>query len=116
MVGLLPRGSFIVLFLAAAVFLAVQYVPVYFTAWQFYDAIRQDVKFAGTGRDTLDSLRDDILLNAQEYGVSLEKGAVQIRSDGPFFVVEVQYSVPIDLRVYEHDLEFDWSLSGESFQ
>ena len=116
MIGLLPRGSFLVLTLAALVFAAVQYVPVYFTAWQFHDAIRQEVKFAGTSRDTLDSLREEILLHAEEFEIPLEKSALRISSHGPFFKVEIRYSVPIDLRVYQHDLSFDWSLSGESFQ
>ena len=116
MIGLLPRGSFVVLVLVGLAFAAAQYLPVYFTAWQFHDAIRQEVKFAGTSRDDLETLRDDIRLHAKEFGVYLEPDAIQISSDGPFFVVEVRYDVPIDLRIYEHDVRFDWRLSGESFR
>jgi hypothetical protein len=39
-----------------------------------------------------------------------------VETQGPFFVVEIRYSVPIDLKVFVHDLEFDWVLTGETFQ
>lgn len=116
MLGLLPRGTFTVLFLGLLAFAGVQYGPVYFNAWQFYDSIRQDVKYAGASRESLEEVREEIELHAEVYDVPLEKDAIQIRSDGPFFVVQVRYAVPIDLRLFQHDLNFDWSFSGERFK
>jgi len=116
MFGLLPRGTFTILILAVLIFAAVQYVPVYFDAWQFYDAIRQEVKFAATSRRTVDSVRDAIILDAEDHDIPLDRKGLSVTSQGPFFVVEIHYSIPIDLRVFQHDLEFDWQLTGETFQ
>jgi hypothetical protein len=116
MLGLLPRGTFTVLIVAVLVFAGFQYIPVYFDAWQFYDSVRQEVKFAGTSRRTIDSVRESILRHASEHEVPLRERELHVTSQGPFFVVDIYYSVPIDLRLFQHDVAFDWRLTGETFQ
>lgn len=116
MIGLLPRGTFTVLIVAALIFAGVQYVPVYFDAWQFYDSVRQEVKFAGTSQRSVESVRESILREAFERDIPLSEKELDVRSQGPFFVVVIHYSVPIDLRVFQHDVDFDWQLTGETFQ
>lgn len=116
MLGLLPKGTIAVLIVAVLVFVAIQYVPVYFDAWQFYDAVRQEVKFAATSQRSVDSVRDSILGLASERGIPLEPRDLMVDSQGPFFVVEIRYDVPIDLRAFRHDVKFDWRLTGETFQ
>jgi hypothetical protein len=114
--GLLPRGTITVLILAVVLFAAIQYVPVYFDAWQFHDAIRQEVKFAATSQRTIDSVRDSILRQAEEFGIPLDGKRLVVASQGPFFAVDISYSVPINLRLFRHSVEFDWRLTGETFQ
>jgi hypothetical protein len=105
-----------VLALAIVVFAALQYVPVAFDAWQFHDQVRQEVKFAATSQRTVDSIREAILEHAEELAIPLEPKEVRVESDGPFFIVHIRYTVPIDLRVLEHELPFEWELTGETFQ
>ena len=116
MFGLLPKGTFTVLILGAVIFSGTQYIPVYFDAWQFYDAVRQEVKFAGTSRRSINSVRDAILIEASEGEIPLSERELHVVSQGPFFVVDIYYTVPIDLRVFQHEVEFDWRLTGETFQ
>jgi hypothetical protein len=116
MLGLLPKGTLTVLIALVLVFVAIQYVPVYFDAWQFYDAVRQEVKFAATSQRSVDSVRDSILALASEREIPLDARHLMVDTQGPFFIVEIQYAVPIDLRVFQHDVEFDWRLTGETFQ
>jgi len=116
MCGLLPRRTFVVVIVAVLVFAAFQYVPVYFDTWQFYDAVRQEVKFAATSRRTVDSVRDSILRLATAHDIPLEEKDLQVESQGPFFAVEIRYGVPVDLRVFQHVMRFDYRLTGETFQ
>ena len=116
MFGLLPRGTFTALVLAAIVYAGIQYVPVYFNAWQFYDAVRQEVRFAGTSRRSIDSVQEAIVLEADRLSIPIDDDGIQITPEGPFFVVEIRYDVPVDLRVYQDEVSFDWRLSGETFQ
>jgi hypothetical protein len=119
MFGLLPRGTAYILLLAVVLYAGVQFVPVYYSAWQFYDAIRQEVRFAGTGRRTVGFVHESIMQLAQEYAAPvLEEDvevSVEVTRDGPFFIVAVYYAVPIDMRLFQHEVEFDWRLSGETF-
>ena len=116
MIGLLPRGTFTVLIGAALVFAGIQYVPVYYDAWQFYDSVRQEVKFAGTSRRSIESVREAILDEASDRDIPLAERELGVTPQGPFFVVDIFYSVPIDLRVFQHQVQFDWRLTGETFQ
>ena len=116
MFGLLPKRTFTVVIVAALIFAGIQYIPVYFDAWQFYDSVRQEVKFAGTSRQSIDSVREAVLRLASDHEVPLRERELGVTSQGPFFVVDIYYSVPIDLRVLQHEVEFDWRLTGETFQ
>ena len=116
MLGLLPKGTFTIIAVAAVIFAGTQYIPVYFDAWQFYDSVRQEVKFAGTSRRSINSVRDAILRQASDNEIPLRERELDVASQGPFFVVDIYYTVPIDLRVFQHEVEFDWRLTGETFQ
>jgi len=116
MIGLLPKGTVALLAAALIVFAAIQYIPVYFDAWQFYDAVRQEVKFAGTSQRTVESVHEAILEGASELQIPLDPRDLSVTSQGPLFVVEIHYSVPVDLRIFRHEVDFDWRLTGETFQ
>ena len=119
MFGLLPRGTAYFLILLLALYAGAQYVPIYYGAMQFHDAIRQEVKFAGTSRRSVRSVREEIMRLADRYTAPvLEEDVevtVEVTRDGPIFVVDVYYEVPVDMRIYQHAVEFDWRLSGETF-
>ena len=120
MFGLLPRGTAYLLLIAIVLYAGFLYLPVYYSAWQFYDAIRQEVRFAGTSRRTVDYVHGAIMQLAEEYAAPvLDEDvavSVEVTRDGPFFVVVVYYAVPVDLRVFQDEVEFDWRLTGETFE
>lgn len=105
--------------IALAIFLGIHYVPVYFNAWQFYDQSRQVVRFAGVGRRTVSDVRSEIMQLAQDWGLPVDEEDVTVEitvsQDGPIFVVNIYYEVPVNLRVYDDLRTFDWELRGETF-
>ena len=115
MFGLNGRQLFFLLAFIALLYAATQYGPAYFAAFQFNDFIRQEVKFAAAAQKTADVVRSDILAEAQELGIALEKNDVHMTKRGPSLTVEFQYRWPINLRLYKHDLVFHVSESGEVF-
>jgi len=116
MFGLNRRQLFFLLAFIALLYSATQYGPAYFAAFQFNDFIRQEVKFAAAARKTADAVRSDILAEAQELGIALDKRDVRMTKRGPSLLVEFEYHWPINLRVYKHDLVFHVSESGEVFE
>lgn len=116
MFGLSGRQVLILLMLVAFVFAAIQYLPPYYSAFQFNDSIRQEVKYAGSSRKTVDVVRADIIAKAKELGIPLTKNDIRITKRGPSFTLEVEYRWPINLKVYRHELAFHFSQSGELFE
>jgi hypothetical protein len=116
MFGLSGRQLFILLVLILLLFAGAQYVPGYFAALQFNDYVRQEVKFAVTSRKTPESIRDEALEKANELGIPLSKNDFRITRRGPAFQMEIDYHWPINLRVYQQDLAFHVSETGETFE
>jgi hypothetical protein len=113
MFGLRGRHLLFILILGVLIFAGTQYIPAYFSAFQFNDYVRQEVKYAGTSRKTADSLRDDIYLKAMELGIPITKKDIRITRRGPSFTLEVDYQWPIDMKAYRHVLTFHTADTGE---
>lgn len=116
MFGLNGRQRFFLLLFILALVLATQYVPPYYAAFQFNDFIRQEVKFAVTARKTTDMVRRGIVQKADELGINVGPKDIKITRRGPSFQLDLEYRFPINLRVYQHELIFHASESGEIFE
>jgi len=94
--------------LGGMVFTAVKVVPVYFANYQFQDAIESESRFALTGypKKNVDDIRDDIWRKAQDLGIPAQKDAIQIAVANGSVDIGLDYSVPIDLSVYQFTLQF----------
>ena len=116
MFGLKGRQIFILLVFVALMFAGSQYVPAYFAAFQFNDFIRQEVKYAASSRKTADVIRADIVQKGMDLGIHVMKNDIKITRRGPSFTLELEYHWPIDMKVYQHELVFHASESGEVFE
>jgi len=100
----------VLLILAAMIFSVAKIVPVYFANYQFQDAIQTEAKFALTGypKKNLDELREDIYKKAQELDIPASRDAIRVDVDPTRGYVDIglDYSVPIDLKVYQFTLQF----------
>lgn len=94
--------------MGAMLFGAVKIVPVYFANYQFQDAIESESRFALTGypKKSVDDIRDDIFHKAQELGIPAQKDAIQIAVSNGSVDIGLDYTVPIDLSVYQFTLQF----------
>ena len=115
MFGLNARQVFLILLLIAALFAGAQYIPVYFKALQFNDFIKSEARFAGTSRKSTEQLRASIMEEAKELKIPIAPKDIRITRRGPAFQLSLDYSFPIDLRVYQHQLTFHVSEAGEIF-
>jgi hypothetical protein len=96
------------LVLGAMVFTAVKIVPVYFANYQFQDSIESESRFALTGypKKTADDVRNDIFNKAKELGIPAQKDSIQVAMDNGSVAIGLDYSVPIDLALYQFTLQF----------
>jgi hypothetical protein len=94
--------------LGSMVFTAVKLIPVYFANYQFQDAIESESRFALTGypKKSIEDIRDDVWQKAQELSIPLQKDDIQVAVTSGSVSISMDYSVPIDLAVYQLTLQF----------
>jgi len=96
------------LVLGAMAFAMIKIVPVYFANYEFQDSIESESRFALTGypKKTPDDVRNDIWTKAKELGIPAQKDSIKIAMDNGSVDIGLDYSVPIDLAVYQFTLQF----------
>lgn len=94
--------------MGSMIFAAVKVVPVYFANYQFQDAIESESRFALTGypKKSIDDIRNDVWQKAQELSIPAEKEDIQVNVTNGSVSISLDYSVPIDLAVYQLSLQF----------
>jgi hypothetical protein len=95
-------------FLGVMVFIAFKLVPVYFANYQFQDSIESESRFALTGypKKSIDDIRDDVWKKAQDLGIPTKRDDITVVVSNGSVDLGVDYSVPIDLVVYQFTLQF----------
>jgi len=90
------------------IFTGVKIVPVYFAKYQMQDAIETESKFALAGypKKSIDDIRADVYKKAQDLGVPTKPEDIQVVVSSTNVEITMDYSVPIDLAVYQWAPEF----------
>jgi hypothetical protein len=97
-----------IVILGAMVFAAVKIVPVYLANFEFQDSIESESRFALAQypKKSLDDIRDDVFKKAQDLGIPAKAEDIQVIVDNNSVDIGLNYSVPIDLAVYQFTLQF----------
>jgi len=88
------------------VFVALKIFPPYVTNYQLQDMMQSEVRFAVTNRKTADDVQADVWRKIQELGIPAKQDAITVTSDQGLVGITVNYSVPIDLIVYQYNMQF----------
>ncbi|HEY6444602.1 MAG TPA: DUF4845 domain-containing protein [Candidatus Acidoferrales bacterium] len=96
------------LIMGSMVFAGVKLIPVYVDNYQFQDAIESESRFALTGypKKSTDDIRDDVWKKAQELSIPAQREDIQVNVTNGSVSISLDYSVPIDLAVYQLTLQF----------
>jgi hypothetical protein len=93
--------------LGAMVFAGVKVVPPYFANYQFQDSIETEARFALANSKKADDVRDDIWRKAQDLSIPVaKKEDIKVSLDRANVSIATDYTVPVDLIVYQFNLEF----------
>ena len=94
---------------AAFVYLGMKFIPVRAQAYQFNDAVREEVVFAGGRRSTDDTIRRHLVEQAMMLGLPVSNRDIKItRSGRRYITVEVDYTIKIELL---GGYSYNWSFS-----
>lgn len=103
------RGLIALVLVVGGVYLGFKLIPVRANAYQFNDAIREQVTFAGSRRSTDERIQRELLAQARELGLPVQAGNISIRRPtNRYIIIEVDYTVTIE---FIGGYTWDWHFS-----
>jgi hypothetical protein len=97
---------FTLLIVGALVFTGFTVVPALFAKFQLQDAIETESRFAVINHKGEDEIREDVWKKMQELGIPATKDAIRVVAAQRDVTISIDYSVPVDLKVFQFNLEF----------
>jgi len=105
-------------FVVAGLYVGVELVPVYYSNYEFADAITNEATISTYNTKSEEEIRDTIFKKAQEYGVPVTKEQIKVHRSGTTgtgsLMIDAPYMVHIDFPGYPVDLHFDPSTNNKS--
>jgi hypothetical protein len=98
----------VLLVLAFGTYSAFKIVPAYFANYQLQDMIKSEALFATSAypRKTADDIHSDVWKKMQELGIQAKPEAIKVTGGDQAVSITVDYTVPVDLTVYQFTLDF----------
>jgi hypothetical protein len=92
----------------------VKVVPVLIDDFEFQDGVQTIARFASATRQSPEQIRAAVLKEAQKDDVPIETKDIKIEAVSGNVRIHVEYSVTVDLTVYQWTLNFHPSVSNDS--
>lgn len=92
--------------LAAFIYVAAMLVPVLVNEYQFQDSLQDIARFASVNRKSSEQIKQAVLDEAQKQDLPVEAEDIKVEGTGGNVHINVDYSVTIDLKVYQWTLNF----------
>jgi hypothetical protein len=94
-------------FVALCIFLGVKIIPVLVNNYQLVDSMKEEARYAGVNRRDAELIRDDMYKKLKELDIPAKREDVRVELIGPFmYRISLDYTVVVDLRVYQLSLNF----------
>jgi hypothetical protein len=104
--GRLKTLVWLVIF-GAFIYASIKVVPVLFSEYQFQDAMQNAARFASVNRmQTLEDIRKGLMQEAQRQDIPINPEDIHITSESGVVTISAEYSVTVDLRVYQWTMNF----------
>ena len=99
---------------ASFIYVMVKVVPILINDFEFQDGVQTIARFASATRQNPEQIRTAILKEAQKDDVPIDAKDVKIEAVNGNIRIHADYSVTVDLTVYQWTLNFHPSVSNDS--
>jgi cell division protein FtsL len=100
--------------LVACIYGAVIVLPVLINEYQFQDSLQEIARFASVNRKSNDQIRQTVLDEAVKEDLPVQAEDIKVEGAGGNVHISVDYSVTVDLKVYQWTLNFHPAASNAS--
>jgi len=97
---------FVLLVLGAVAYVAIKTIPVYVNSYEVQDYIRQLAIKASVERVKPEAIQDQVVAHAVEKDLPVTRDNVKVTITGTKVRIDLDYTVPVDLKVYTLSLHF----------
>jgi hypothetical protein len=101
-------------FIAAVIYSSIKIIPVYVNDYQLNDYIYNQTPFWVTQHSPEEAILKNVLAKAEALDIPLAAEDVTIDASASKVAVNIDYHVPVDLRVYTLQLHFTHSNQNRS--
>lgn len=102
--------------IVAAVYLCAELAPPFFSNYEFADAVKQEATMATYSTKPEDAIRDTVFKKAQDLDIPISADQIHVHRSGPTgtgsVMIDIHYTVHVDLPGYPVDLNFDPSTTN----
>jgi cell division protein FtsL len=102
------------LILVAVIYGAVLVIPVLINEYQFQDSLQEIARFASVNRKSNEQIRQSVLEEAQKEDLPVQAEDIKVEGNSGNVHINVDYSVTVDLKVYQWTLNFHPAASNAS--
>ena len=89
-------------------------LPVLINEYQFQDSLQEIARFASVNRKSNDQIRQTVLEEAHKEDLPVQAEDITVEGYGGNVHISVDYSVTVDLKVYQWTLNFHPAASNAS--
>jgi cell division protein FtsL len=100
--------------LVACIYGAVIVLPVLINEYQFQDSLQEIARFASVNRKSNDQIKQAVLEEAQKEDLPVQAEDIKVEGYNGNVHINVDYSVTVDLKVYQWTLNFHPAASNAS--
>ena len=100
--------------LIACAYAAYVLVPIKVRTYEFLDEMRKEARFGAISRRD-DKVHDRLIRKAKALGIPLDPKDLKIERRSGNYVITAHYEIPIDLKLYKSDWQFDPEASAPIF-
>jgi Domain of unknown function (DUF4845) len=90
----------------ALVYGGIKIVPIYVTNYQLQDSMQEEATFASVNRKSADDIKSDLEKKLTSLGITVDPSTIQVTSYSGNVTISLEYTVPVDLTVYQLQLHF----------
>jgi hypothetical protein len=102
------------LFFASMIFIGFKTIPAYVAEYQLADKMQETARFSVVTRQNEEQIRDAIFKVIQDLDIPAKKEDIKVTSTNQLVTINVDYTVPVDLVVYQTEMHFSPSSANKS--
>lgn len=102
------------LILGAAVYVCYKVIPIYLNNYQLEDRMQTEARFAVVNRKSEEAIRDVVYREIQERDIPARREDIRVQSTQRNVHISVDYTVTVDLRVYQLHLHFTPTVDAQA--